>query len=445
MTATTTPVITLDNAVDLLRERVRETYPLQKSTTVTVEIPACDPLTWLEMHTQGSRIYWATPDGLTEIAGLGVAHLVTADRLSQLDSFQQMINEEASRDTWYFGGVRFDRGAQEADSRWESYHGGSFVRPRLVLVRKGERHALTCHLVEGDSEEEVLSQLDEVKLPAIAIADERIPDVLNVQETADRDQFMAQVESILGRIEEGEITKQVLARKVDLRLTRALTPFQLMRKMRQRAPRCYHFIVSSEPGSAFLGATPEMLYTRAGDELRCEAVAGTRSRGATDEDTERLGRELLDDPKERHEHQLVADHIEGVLEGLCQEVTVDSDPSVLRRGDWQHLFKSFEAVLQPGVTDLRILKELSPTPAVAAVDTAEIRKMEEFDRGWYAGPIGWISPNASEFAVGIRSALLNEDHLTLYAGVGVVEGSDPLKEWEESQTKLSTILKIFDL
>ncbi len=444
MSTVVTSQVSLSEATSALQELVKESFPITQSKSVTLEIETCDPLTWLSAQEQGSKVFWATPEGVTEIAGVGVADLVTAEKLSDLRRFQEYLASEAAYDAWYFGGARFDGNVQKADERWRPYRGATFVRPRVVLVRKGDKTTLTCHLMENDTADSLCEQLKGLNFPSMKVADRRLPGVTSRQLTPDHSEWLERVCSIQERIEKGEIDKQVLSRKVDMRLTGNLTSYQLLELMQERAPRCYSFLISSEPGSAFVGCTPELLYSRAGSSVRCEAVAGTRAVGGSEEESEALGRELLSSEKERSEHALVVDHIQEVMEDLSTEVSADSDCSVLRRGDWQHLYKQFEGELQPGVTDLRLLQELSPTPAVAGASVEDVAELEQYDRGWYAGPVGWMSPDAAEFAVGIRSALFNENHLTFFAGAGIVKESDAEEEWKETETKMGTFLRIFE-
>ncbi len=444
MTTTLSEGATLTSIKDELCKKIEAATISNHSTTVTVDIPACDPLTWLEAQSYGSKIFWATPDALTEIAGVGVADLVTAAHPQDLKSFQTFLAEEAPNDAWYFGGIRFDGGKTPSDPQWEALNGASFVRPRFLLHRKGERTSITCHLMESDDRKVIKEQVESLTFPEIRLSDERIPEVTNRQFTPDQAEWEQRVKTILSQIESKEIEKQVLARKIDLRLANTLTPYQLLRKMREKAPRCFSFMISSEPSLAFVGTTPELLYTREGEEVRCEAVAGTRPMGSSEAENDRLARELLNSEKERREHQFVSSYVQEVVEELSTEVSSDVEPSVLRRGPWQHLYTQFEATLQPGVTDLSLIQALAPTPAVAGVDVEKIRLVEQFDRGWYAAPVGWLSRGSAEFAVAIRSALVAEKHVTFFAGAGIVEGSDGVAEWEETETKMNPFLSIFD-
>lgn len=184
------------------------------------------------------------------------------------------------------------------------------------------------------------------------------------------------------------------------------------------------FFYMPDEDHAFFGVSPERLFQLENGSVRVDAVAGTRPIG------EHYARELLFSPKERHEHRLVTEHIEKVLGFPPGEVFIRE------AGPVQHLCQEFV-----GATDLSVqelLERLHPTPAVAGAPIPPahvIREIEGFDRGWYAGPIGFVDGEDACFAVAIRSGLWEKGGLTWYAGCGIVEGSDCLAEWEETERK----------
>ncbi len=116
-------------------------------------------------------------------------------------------------------------------------------------------------------------------------------------------------------------------------------------------------------------------------------------------------------------------------------------PSELALQRKRHLRSEITATLHESTSPLNVLNALHPTPAVGGTPTrtarAFIREHESFDRGWYAGPVGWMKQDAAEMLVAIRSALVDRDTLTLYSGAGIVEGSDPASEWDEIENKLA--------
>jgi Isochorismate synthase len=180
-----------------------------------------------------------------------------------------------------------------------------------------------------------------------------------------------------------------------------------------------------------------------------EAVAGTRGRGDTPEADAALRDELMDSPKERREHAFVQEAIRDELDRLCTSVEAPEAPSDLALAQGRHLHARLTGTLRSGTSTLDLLDALHPTPAVGGVPTdaalGAIRTQEPFDRGWYAGPVGWIGADAAEFAVAIRSGLVRDDRLALFSGAGIVDGSEPEREWDEIEQKIGDFASILGL
>ena len=190
------------------------------------------------------------------------------------------------------------------------------------------------------------------------------------------------------------------------------------------------------------------MYKRAGDRIETEAVAGTSPRGASREEEAALEQELLSCSKNALEHRYVVDAIREALNELCCEVQTDPKARLVKLEGGQHLVTRFAGKLRGKVSDDQIITRLHPTPAVAGYPRDEaltaISDMEPFSRGWYAGPVGYVGYGQSEFAVAIRSALVNHDKLSLYAGAGIVEGSTAEGEWREIETKIGNFIDVFN-
>ena len=193
-------------------------------------------------------------------------------------------------------------------------------------------------------------------------------------------------------------------------------------------------------GRAFVGVTPERLVSRTGTAARSEAVAGTRPRGVDAVADRLLGESLLASAKDRTEHDLVVERVRDALACHAESVRTDAEPRLLRLAYVQHLLTRVHADLRTGTGDMDLVDALHPTPAVAGAPVTRaidaLRELETFDRGLYAGPLGVVSADGAEVAVAIRSALVEGDRLTAFAGAGIVEGSDPAEEWRETGHKL---------
>ncbi|KAK9841086.1 hypothetical protein WJX84_008308 [Apatococcus fuscideae] len=213
-------------------------------------------------------------------------------------------------------------------------------------------------------------------------------------------------------VEDG-MSKLVLARQTNISFDGRLDPLNLLAALQERDPRSYQLFIQLSSGAAFFGITPENLYTKTGRSVASEAVAATRPRGPPG-DVEAdffLAFDLLRNPKDHFEFTQVRNWIKRALMGICDVVTLEREKSVLKQSTVQHLYARLAATLQPEANDATLLAALHPTPATCGrprQDAFEaLRETERFDRGFYAGPFGWVSGSSSEFAVAIRSALLH--------------------------------------
>ena len=198
---------------------------------------------------------------------------------------------------------------------------------------------------------------------------------------------------------------------------------------------------------AVVSASPERLFRREGRAVESEAVAGTRPRGVSEADDAVLRDELLRSEKDKAEHEHVRVGIRETLGPLCEELEIEEGVSEMKLARRRHLISRVRGMLRGGVTDAEVLQALHPTPAVCGCprDEAleEIRALEPFDRGWYAGPVGWIGADEAEFAVGIRSGLVRGNRLALFSGAGIVAGSVPENEWAEIEQKIGDFTRMF--
>ena len=259
------------------------------------------------------------------------------------------------------------------------------------------------------------------------------------------EEFQAAVRMALAEIAEGGLNKVVLARSLDAVSSAPLSAIASLHNLRHRYPNCYVFALSNEAGQTFLGATPEGLIQVHQGRVVMDALAGSAPRGESAEIDAQLGTALFESEKDRHEHQVVVDAILGTLAKFGMSAAADAVPSLLKISNIQHLHTRICAQLPATVLPLELVAELHPTPAVAGFPKGSacdrIVEWESFQRGLYAAPIGWVSGDGdSEMAVAIRSALLEGDRAQLYAGAGIVAGSDPAREWAEVNLKLQALL-----
>ncbi len=253
------------------------------------------------------------------------------------------------------------------------------------------------------------------------------------------------VENAAARLRAGDAAKVVLAREVLARGDGVVSAAMVARSLRAAYPSCFTYLITGADGTAFAGASPELLVRRSGDRAFSQPMAGSVARGATDAEDERLARQLEESAKDKVEHRVVSDFVVEALRPFARSVSAPP-PEVVRFTNIQHLATSVTAELvSPPADALQLAAALHPTPAVggwprAAADRL-IDELEGMERGWYAGAVGWIDSHGDgEFAVALRCGLLWEDGARLYAGVGVMPDSDPARELEETELKFKALL-----
>jgi menaquinone-specific isochorismate synthase len=324
------------------------------------------------------------------------------------------------------------------------------------LTSRDNETTLACNLVmprDAARAEELLDEVESLSLPegqeAPLVNQSALSVPLSRRDTPAREGWGESLETALRAFSSGKMEKVVFARRVEFQFEDDLDPVALLEGLRDATPGCFHFLVEPEEGVAFVGASPERLFRRDGRGILSEAVAGTRPRGASALDDTELGEELLGSAKDQAEHSFVRVGIRESLGPLCEDLAVDVRVSEMKLARGRHLVSRIRGTLREGVADGEVLAALHPTPAVGGYpkETAleEIRAVEPFDRGWYAGPVGWLGADGAEFAVGIRSGLVRGDTLALYSGAGIVEGSTPEGEWAEIEQKIGDFTGMFGL
>jgi menaquinone-specific isochorismate synthase len=276
-----------------------------------------------------------------------------------------------------------------------------------------------------------------------ATADDELPLRLRYADGAlDPATWCAAVATAVERIGAGELAKVVLARDLLVSADVPLDPRRLLQRLAARFPDCWTFAVDG-----LLGATPELLLRRSGRRLSARVLAGTAPRGAGAED-QRLADALISSTKDRAEHALAVDSLVRALEPYCTELHAPAEPDLLTLANVRHLASDISGVQRTrgprgaaGLLDL--IGAVHPTAAVCGTPTrdaaAVIAELEGMDRGRYAGPVGWLDARGDgEFGLALRCAeLVGDDSARLFAGCGIVAGSDPTAELAETQSKFA--------
>ncbi len=263
------------------------------------------------------------------------------------------------------------------------------------------------------------------------------------EERPDRVLWDRTVGLFAGAVGRGRIDKVVLARRVVMASRADLDVENALRRLAASAPESTVFAFRRD-GRTFLGATPERLIRTDGRAYRTVAIAGSVGRGADAAEDAVLAQALLDSDKDREEHAVVVAALRERLGPISERFTIEAEPRVLTLRHVQHLITEIEGTVHEREGLLALAGRLHPTPAVGGeprdVALALIDEHEGFDRGWYAGPIGWLGADGDgEFMVALRSGIVDRTRATLFAGCGIVADSDPEREWDESRMKLRAV------
>ncbi|CAL5081106.1 unnamed protein product [Urochloa decumbens] len=356
-----------------------------------------------------------------------------------------------------YGAIRFDA-TSDASVEWEDYGSFYFIVPQVEFNELEESSVLAATVAWDDSlswtwhnaVNDVQSLLQKISPCSVAVNKSSLHTTImslnHVPTKASWDLAVTKaLQMIKGR--ERELVKVVLARCSRYITDTCIDPVELLACLKVEGQNAYQFCIQPSDAPAFVGNSPEQLFHRKYLNISSEALAGTRARGKTTADDFQIGQDLLLSTKEDIEFTIVRDSIKKKLEMICDEVVVRPSKALRKLPRVQHLSAQLAARIRNEDDEFEILNTLHPSPAVCGLPTEEarqfIRDYEIFDRGMYAGPVGWFGGAESEFAVGIRSALLGKGHSTLvYAGAGIVQGTNPSFEWDELDLKASQFAKL---
>ena len=374
------------------------------------------PVSWLASQDIYPKVYWKDKHAKTTRMALGSLFCY---------SDTPHIEQTEDIDLRLFGGIHFP------ESAWgEELPSTQFWLPRFEIIQTDDKTTLIAHFINQNPNPLVFKELKQEN-PI-----EQVTPCIKISHSPSWTEWKKNVEyalSIKG------LEKIVLARQTQFTTTSAWPLLQALEKKAETAT-CFAFEFSKD--ITFLGATPETLFHRKKNVVFSEAIAGTRPRGINEDE---LAYELKSSAKDNREFNFVKKFIEQALVPLSNQLNWQED-QILRTTSVQHLTNKVAATLTSVCTDQKLLAALHPTPAVCGTPTQEalrlLKSLEPFQRGWYSGAIGWLGTQGADIAVGIRSALVTRSCLRVFAGAGIVQGSNPLKEWEELEAKTAAFYRI---
>ena len=387
-------------------------------------------------------VAWSSGD--TALVGVGIARELRGrgeQRFADVISAAKQIEltHVVGNRQWtprLFGGVAFAPGAADR-APWTGFGDAWFALPRWTYGNGWLVLALDAREAKHDARWH-----EELAAFRVAIANgfaaRPQPAMLKI-DPGDTETWRAYVRAITDAIARGECEKIVAARHAVVTLAGEARPADLFGELDERHADCARVLVRPPGAGTLVAATPERLVRVDGMKVSCDALAGSIARGAPD-----AANVLLASAKDRNEHALVVDAIANALRGTGADVHVPMEPGIRTLRHILHLHTPITAELSAKRHVLELAAVLHPTPAMGGTPARVAKQWiaeREAARGWYASPVGWFDLEGNgELAVAIRSGVVDGEHAYLYAGSGIVAGSDPDRELAETDIKLRAML-----
>ena len=445
----------------------------QVLASASVRIPSIEPLVcFAGARTTGQdAAYWVQPATGRSFVGVGTAASIdlagpgrfpaAASAWAGLLATTVSVGPAAGRPgagPVLLGGAGFSDDAS-TDPCWAGFEHGRLDVPAILITTTAGETILTANVLVDmttDGPTTVGSRLELIdrvlggwSTHSAAGHDGPLPPLRELGGRPDRGDWSSSVARSSGAVGRGRIDKVVLARRVDMQASMPIDTIAVLRRLGTPAADAATAPVTvfafTRGSRTFLGASPERLVEARGDAFRTIALAGTTGRDADPFTDARLAEALLTSEKDREEHVVVVEMLRETLAPLATTLDIDRVPHIVRLPTLQHLASDVSGVLRDDRGILDLVDRLHPTPAVggwprdAALELLD--EQEHLDRGWYAGPVGWLDARGDgEFVVAIRSGVIEGDQASLFVGCGIVGDSEPDREWDESGMKLQSLV-----
>lgn len=431
--------------------------------SIAVEFMDCHRIPAIQaLLNQYSKVYFcAEPEEGMEVLSIGYHEAVSfshANAQERIDSFLSGLSARilkcGERDRslpLFYGAFRFDD--EKNDDVWQDFPCIEIILPEFVLITRENRTRLVVNLMKehlADPESVVVritgllnmiyGQNDKHSVPQGIYHLERTGNDIGLY-------WFDAVHRIKDKIQSGIITKAVLSARFDYHLESPINFDHLFSSLRAKSA-AYKYLYKSKE-SVFLGATPELLFKADGTILYTEAVAGTVRRGKSDAEDKILAQYLSESVKELEEHNIVVQYLRENIHDYAKDISNPKQPIIKKLGSIQHLWTPINAKVVNQIPLIKLVLRLAPTPATGGFPKQQsldvISDVEPHKRGLYAGVLGfWNDEGFGEFIVPLRSALLKENAIFVYAGCGIVKDSDPEKELNETELKAKSVLSLFN-
>ncbi|WP_233270002.1 isochorismate synthase [Heyndrickxia camelliae] len=430
------------------------------SYTEKVALPHPLPTYSSVIRNSEDYFYWKDPQNETIIIGIGNVLQIVSE---QIDERFHLVEEkwdnilenafiydsanQSGTGPLLFGGFTFDPNNRKKPE-WETFSHATFFVPEIMITLKEKESFLTLNvMVNPENDTTILEHLKK-QMMNILNRKEQTSDLLPAiieQEEMNPKGWKESVSKVVSLLKDGYLDKVVLARKMRIKFQQKVVPEVLLNHLLEQQKGSYVFSFGLDNDS-FAGASPERLVKKIGENVLSTCLAGSIKRSGDANQDQALGKILLEDKKNRHEHQLVVSMIADVFREHCREVDIPDEPTLMKTPDIQHLYTPVKGKVKENTSILHLVESLHPTPALGGTPRQDamkvIRDVENMDRGLYAGPIGWMDYRGNgEFIVAIRSGLIKGNEAFIYAGCGIVADSNPEDEYLETKIKFRPMLR----
>lgn len=396
--------------------------------------------------------YWEHPARGEALLALGVVRELRAsgaDRFTRLSAAALRVLATVEADSAahatlrVVGGFAFSE-RPEAGAVGAEFPPARLVLPRLLWLRSAGRTTLTAISDEGDA---AVGAALRARVPVAASEPGSLRLSASPLDGDECGRWRERVARAHALIADGTLEKVVLARRRRLSAADPIDPTTLLARARAARPTCFNVWVRGRRGASLVASTPELLVRRQGHAVTASALAGSAPRAPDAAADARAAAALLACPKNAREHAIVVAAVRAALAEVADDVTTSPTPGLLSLPEVHHLATMVAGRLRAPASVLDIGAVLHPTPAVCGAPRAPARALiecEEPERGWYTGALGWMDATGDgELAVALRSALVVDRHVTLWAGAGIVEGSDADAELAETEAKMCALVAPF--
>jgi menaquinone-specific isochorismate synthase len=415
------------------------------------------------IHQSSSKtFYFENPTDKFSLLALGIAQEISENGLGRFSSLSKKYNElksklitnwekDAERFPLICGGMKFT--AEHSEDEWVDFKDSDWFIPEFLIVKNhGKEDILYNFVFDGNSIKKQINKFAQrlenlFQIPAAS--EERVSSILSSKGLSPKDKkkWKNLISSTMEKMIQQDIFKTVVSRRADLILSCEPSWNEIKKYFSLNYPECNIFIYHSG-NSTFFGASPERLMKIKDRNITIDILAGSNPRGENADADKKLEMEMISSSKLNYEHDLVLHQIKKAITKYVSKISVHKVP-YKKLTNIQHLHTIVRTELLENSDIFDLIEAIYPTGAICGEPKEKalnlLKKIEEHKRGFYSGIIGYFNLNdEGDFIIGIRSALLHEKKLFAYAGCGIVEGSDPDKEFHETELKLKAILSFFD-